>query len=537
VSQDWWPLSDADPVPGDPETLAALGKHMTDAAAEIERMATMLPRICTSETWDSSAGAQFRVKAASTAASVGRTHHRFFTVARALGNSTYGGNGYAARLQEHQDKAAAALTAVNGSTVTPGSETERLRAWAGLLTATRGADPAYPLPKPATTATATGTATGTGPTATGRAAPPMPQASPGYIPPPLPVFPDDPADVTGLKRSYNGAIDQLSAAARSVASAVSGQAADAHTAAQMILTAIDNDGLNNPSGFLHWLAHTADDVRGFVAGHWIQFVADLANVAGAIATVCGIIALVLAFIPGLQEFAALFETVALLAQFVAFACHTLLLATGHGSLLDVIVDGVGLITFGVGKGLIGGAEATADTAKEVSSAYQATVKAGGGSVGSLIESGDTAAKTLSEASGVRLTAKAMEQMKKVVSVRPVFRAATKAWEDGKFGKSLGDSARGTLSKGFKDMLGMSSPEIGESMSKAVEAEHEMPNAQGVAWVMTSRIQGYHELFRITQSAGLLDDGLSKADAMLNYSGHHFVGFDNLKSALPHGEDG
>jgi hypothetical protein len=99
VSTDWWPLSDADPVPGDPETLASLGKHMTDAAAEIERMATMLPRICTNETWDSSAGAQFRVKAAATASSIGRTHRRFFTVGRALGNSTYGGNGYAALLQ------------------------------------------------------------------------------------------------------------------------------------------------------------------------------------------------------------------------------------------------------------------------------------------------------------------------------------------------------------------------------------------------------------------------------------------------------
>src|ERR1700684_2217399 len=141
MSQDWWPLSDADPVPGNPETLAALGKHMADAAAEIERMASTLPQICASETWDSDAGAQFRVKAASTAASIGRTHRRFFTVARALGNSTYGGNGYAAQWQEYQDKAAAALATVNGSAVTPGSETERLRAWADLMTATRGADP------------------------------------------------------------------------------------------------------------------------------------------------------------------------------------------------------------------------------------------------------------------------------------------------------------------------------------------------------------------------------------------------------------
>jgi hypothetical protein len=32
--QDWWPLSDGDPVPGDPETLAALGKRMSDAAGQ-----------------------------------------------------------------------------------------------------------------------------------------------------------------------------------------------------------------------------------------------------------------------------------------------------------------------------------------------------------------------------------------------------------------------------------------------------------------------------------------------------------------------
>ncbi len=522
MSTDWWPLSDADPVPGDPEALATLGKHMKDAAAEIERMASTRPNICATKTWDSSAGAQFRVKAASTAASIGRTHRRFFTVARALGHSTYGGNGYAAQLQEHQDKAAAALATVNGSAVTTGSETERLRAWADLMTATRGADPAYPLPKSSAIPP-------------GRAAVPMPSASPGAVPPPLPVFPDDPAVVVAPKNRYNAAIDQLSAAARSVAAAVSDQAADAHAAAQMIITAIDSDGLNNPSGFFHWLDSTVDDVRGFAASHWAQFVSDLANVAGTIASVCGVIALVLAFIPGMQEFAALFETVALLAQAVAFACHVLLLATGHGSLLDVVMDGVGLITFGVGKGLIGGAEATADIAEEVSSAYQATVKAGSGSVSSLIEAGDTAARTLSESNEVRLTAKAVEQMKEVVSVRPVFRAAMKSWKAGNFGRSLGESARVTIWGGFKSMLGMDSSEIEEAMSKTVEAGNEMPCAQGMTWVMTSRIQGYQELFRATQAMGLVDDGVSKADAILNYYGHHFVGLDDLKSALPHGD--
>jgi hypothetical protein len=91
-----------DPVPGDPEVLAALGGHMRDAAAEIESMAASLPKICGSEVWDSDAGQQFRRKAATTAAGIGKTHRRFFAVASALGRSTDGGGGYAARLHECQ---------------------------------------------------------------------------------------------------------------------------------------------------------------------------------------------------------------------------------------------------------------------------------------------------------------------------------------------------------------------------------------------------------------------------------------------------
>jgi len=372
---------------------------------------------------------------------------------------------------------------------------------------------------------------------TGRAARPMPQASPGVIPAPLTVFPDDPADVAALKTRYNAAIDQLGAAARSVASAASGQAADAHAAAQMIVTAIDNDGLNNPSGFLHWFDSTVDDVRGFVASHWAQFVSDLANVAGAIATACGIIALVLAFIPGLQEFAPLFETVALLAQAVAFACHVLLFATGHGSLLDVAVDTVGLITFGVGKGLIGGAEATAKISESASSAYQTIVKAGDASLSSIIEAGGGAAKAAMDIEGVKLTAKMVEQMKEVVSVRPVFRAAMKAWQDGKFGDAMGKNALSKLGRGFGSVIGMSSPEIGSALSRAVETGNAMPYAKGVEWVITSRIEGYQELFRWTQGTGIGADAISKADSIANYSGHHLIGYDDLKSALPHGSDG
>jgi hypothetical protein len=539
VTQDWWPLSDADPVPGDPETLAALGKHMADAAAEIERMAITLPRICTSETWDSDAGEQFRVKAESTAASIGRTHRRFFTVARALGRSTYGGSGYAAQLQEHQDKAAAALGAVNGTAGTSGSEADRRRAWTQLLDATNGADPTRPLPQPPKPTGTTGLAGVSAiawvpaPAVPGTLAGPMPQASPGVIPPYLPAFCDDPPDVTTLKNAYNAAIDQLAAAARTCASVAADQAADAHAAAQLILTAIDNDGLNNPSGFLHWLDSTVDSVRGFAASHWVQYVSDLADVAGVIASVCGVIALVLAFIPGMQAFAALFETVALLAQALALVCHVVLLATGHGSLLDVMVDAVGLITFGIGKGLIGGAEATAEITENASSAYQAIVKAGDESVASVIEAGGGATKAAMDIDGVKLSATMMEQMKEVIAIRPVFRTAMKAWQDGKFGDALAEGGVGKLGRALKSVAGMGSVEIGSALSKAVEAGDGMPYAQGVTWAMTSRIQGYQALFRITQATGLGADAADKLDSL----GHPLPGWEHLKSVLPHGADG
>jgi hypothetical protein len=246
----------------------------------------------------------------------------------------------------------------------------------------------------------------------------MPQASPGVIPPQLPLFGGDSAAVTALKRKYNGTIDQLSSSAQALSKAVSEHAAAAHAAAQMIMTAIDNDGLKNPSGFMHWLDSTVDDVGGFIASHWVGFLKTLATVAGIIATVCGIIAMVLAFIPGMQAFAAAFETIALLAQAVAFVCHPVLFATGHGSLLDVIIDAVGLVTFGIGKGLIGSAEGVAEVAEDASAVYKA-VAGGGTVVTDILDAGDAAAQTAAKAADVQMVPKMLEEMKQVVSVRPV----------------------------------------------------------------------------------------------------------------------
>jgi hypothetical protein len=230
---DWWPLSETDPVPGDPQTLAALGSRLGNAATEIEAMARTLPTLCTSDMWDSEAGEQFREKAALTATAIAKVHRRFCTVSMALGNSIYGDSGYAAQLQESQDRADAAIDAVNGGYGSGGSEADRRSAWFLLLDATGGADPSQPPAKHG---------------AAGPAAGPMPQASPGVVPAHLPSFGDDTGEVSALKNRYNADIDQLRSSAQAINEAVAEYTTAAHAAAQMIMTAIDNDGLKNSDG-------------------------------------------------------------------------------------------------------------------------------------------------------------------------------------------------------------------------------------------------------------------------------------------------
>ncbi len=525
--REWWPLSDADPVPGDPEALAGLGRQMANAAAEIERMAAALPAMSASELWDSTAGQQFRSNAATTATGIGKAHGRFRAVATALGPATFGGAGYAAALQECQDQADAAVTAVNGTLTGAGSEAGRLRAWTALLDATGGLDPARPLPPPAAGTAATPfPAFPALPTARVPAGP-FPQASPGVIPPPLPSFPDDPATVTALKRTYNTAIDTLASSARSVARASADQATAAHTAARLIRTAIGSDGLNNQTGFLHWLDHEADNVTGYVCAHWVGFTRDLADIAGEIATECGIIAMVLAFIPGMQEFAAAFETIALLAQFVSFACHLTLLATGNGGLLDVVVDGIGLVTFGIGKGLIGAAAKTGEEVGPISAAYRAAV-GDGSSIDGLIKAGPRALNALKDADTWTTWTAFAKEMKETLSVGPVFAKAFTAFSDGRVGANLLNAPLKNVLNAGRMAFSFNSPEVGFALSKAAEASAEMPLAQGVSVAVTDRLETYYKLFRITQTAGVGTDGVSKLDSALNAGHLALPGYDNMK---------
>jgi len=60
----------------------------------------------------------------------------------------------------------------------------------------------------------------------------------------------------------------------------------------------------------------------------------------------------------------------------------------------------------------------------------------------------------------------------------------------------------------------------------------MPYAKGVTWALTSRIESYQTLFRITPGTGLGTDAADK----LASAGHPLPGWEDLKSMLPHGTD-
>ncbi|SBT91790.1 hypothetical protein GA0115233_103539 [Streptomyces sp. DI166] len=114
-------------------------------------------------------------------------------------------------------------------------------------------------------------------------------------------------------------------------------------AAKKIHDTTEGDGLNDS-----WL----DDLRDT-----LKIVADI---AGAIAAVCGLLALVVGWIPIIgQALAGVLGTIALIATAVSLVCHVLLAVNGDGSWGDVAMDVLGLATFGIGRVFSAGAKLAA----------------------------------------------------------------------------------------------------------------------------------------------------------------------------------
>ena len=113
---DWWPLAGADPVPGDPYEVAALGRRFRATAELISAASQRLQTMCTDEFWDSAAGAAFRQRSDDTAGKLSKAYARYEAAATALGNdpgdaspSSSARPNYAGSLEQAQTASASAL--------------------------------------------------------------------------------------------------------------------------------------------------------------------------------------------------------------------------------------------------------------------------------------------------------------------------------------------------------------------------------------------------------------------------------------------
>ncbi len=328
---DWLPLCDSDPVPGDPAAVAGLGAKLQKAATAITQQANYLKNLCQDTFWwDSEAGSAFRATVHDTGDKLARCFHRYDTAARALGTGyeAAAAGGYA-----HQLWYAQTVLADRGWRQARDAETARAAAFRAILAANGGADPLVAPPP--------GGSSGSGtPKSPAYQGPVPPPASPGVIPDRLPPFTGDPADVAAYKRQYNNAVDELSAAVHLVQKAQWHRDTAAHAAASMINSVIGSDGLKDSywDRFKHWVTAHASVIR------------EIANVAGWIATACGLLSLVVGWIPIVGwGLAAALDTIATLATAVSLVCHFMLWITGNGSWVDVGLDLFALATFGMGR--------------------------------------------------------------------------------------------------------------------------------------------------------------------------------------------
>jgi uncharacterized protein YukE len=80
------PLAGTDPVPGNTDEIAALGRRYTDTAAEIERQAANLKRLATGtqDAWVGGAGDVFRSSASDLSTRITKAHARYATAGSAL---------------------------------------------------------------------------------------------------------------------------------------------------------------------------------------------------------------------------------------------------------------------------------------------------------------------------------------------------------------------------------------------------------------------------------------------------------------------
>ncbi|MER7486220.1 putative T7SS-secreted protein [Streptomyces sp. NPDC126497] len=294
----------SDPIPGDPEDIAKLGRELRKTAEAIRKQADEIKALASVDQWKSKTADEFRKEAEEAEGKLRKAFKRYDAAADALGEKvTDGGRSteYASELHRAQTMAAKALRDAKDAH-------DDQKASAGALDRLPG-DTA-----------------------------------------------DDDPERKKLEKRQEAANSVLERARKDLEAAKGVRDAAAKRARESIRHAIDHDGLKDGTWdkFKDWV----HDNSG-----WMKTVLE---VSGWISTICGTLALMVGWIPIVgQVLAGVLGTIALAATLVSLIGHTLLAMAGEGSWFDVALDVVGLATLGIGRGALAGAKGASFAAKNL----------------------------------------------------------------------------------------------------------------------------------------------------------------------------
>ncbi|MEU2426071.1 putative T7SS-secreted protein [Streptomyces sp. NPDC007851] len=297
--KDWSPVElDSDPVSGDPEAVAKLGRRFRSVADAIRRQTGNIEALCGVDGWQSDAANEFRKTAEGTVGRLKKVLDRFETAADLLGEQT----------DRPDEKYASVLASSQQTADKARNDAERDREERDRLDKSLDA---------------------------------LDKSAGDYE--------QKKRDLTTKRDEVDGRVKD---AIRRVHAAKNARNRAGEKAARALEALIDHDKLKDS---------TWENIKGALK--------SIADIAGWVATACALASLLVGWIPVIGwALAGVLDAIALLATVVSFACHLVLVFSGDASIADLVLDGVALLTLGLGRAALSAGKAAAAGVRGVQTA-------------------------------------------------------------------------------------------------------------------------------------------------------------------------
>ncbi|HKR49974.1 MAG TPA: hypothetical protein VJT72_10410 [Pseudonocardiaceae bacterium] len=286
----WHPVADNDPIPGDPDRMAALGRTLRKTAEELERQIRNLKAVAEVDAWDSEAGKDFREKAKGNLTKLEAAFKRYDTAATAIGSEvTEVGGGYQDKLYARPRNYASDLNRaqeIADAALKDAQEADERKGAAQKSLATLSEKDKKK---------------------------------------------DGERGQKDLESARDAAQDEIDAAREKINEARKIRDEAAKRARDSIDAVINHDSLKD--------------------GFWDTLVAAIADVTAFIATWCGILSLVVGWIPVIgQALAGVLGAIAMIATLINFLATFVQVLQGNAEWMDLGLAALGFVMMGVGKG-------------------------------------------------------------------------------------------------------------------------------------------------------------------------------------------